>query len=414
MATQKNIQMKFNNGVDWDNLFPKTKAGLVEASNGKTLEQHVMDTIAHITATERASWNAKATPADISAAIDALVGTAPETLDTLQEIVAALGNDPNFATTILNQLASKVDIVAGKGLSTNDFTTALKAKLDGIADGATKVQVGSTNGKVKVNGVDIDVYIHPAGTNPHGTTKADVGLGNVENKNSASIRAELNVSDVSNALGFAPSKITSGNDSAKPTATGSKSLYIAVDTGKIYLDNIAGTWLLIGGGGTINWSSLTGTPTTTAGYGITDAAPLAHVGAGGAAHANATTSVAGFQSAADKTKLDGIAAGANSYTHPSGDGNLHIPATGTSNSGKVLKAGATAGSGAWANVDYSEIVNKPATFTPTAHVHAAADITESAAKRFTADTEKATWNGKSKVVLAANAPTDADIWFQEI
>lgn len=206
MATQKNIQMKYNNGVDWDNLFPKTKAGLVEASNGKTLEQHVMDTVAHITAAERASWSAKATPSDISAAIDALVGTAPETLDTLQEIVAALGNDPNFAQTILSQLAGKVDVVTGKGLSTNDFTVALKAKLDGIADGATKVQVSGSNGKVKVNGVDIDVYIHPAGTNPHGTTKSDVGLGSVENKNSAAIRAELSVTDVSNALGFTPRK----------------------------------------------------------------------------------------------------------------------------------------------------------------------------------------------------------------
>lgn len=34
--------------------------------------------------------------------------------------------------------------------------------------------------------------------------------------------------------------------------------------------------------------------------------PIAHVGTGGTAHANATTSVAGFMSAADKTKLDGI------------------------------------------------------------------------------------------------------------
>ena len=33
---------------------------------------------------------------------------------------------------------------------------------------------------------------------------------------------------------------------------------------------------------------------------------LAHVGTGGTAHANATTSVAGFMSAADKTKIDGI------------------------------------------------------------------------------------------------------------
>jgi len=39
-------------------------------------------------------------------------------------------------------------------------------------------------------------------------------------------------------------------------------------------------------------------------------APVAHVGAGGTAHADATTSVSGFMSAADKTKLDGVAAGA--------------------------------------------------------------------------------------------------------
>lgn len=41
-----------------------------------------------------------------------------------------------------------------------------------------------------------------------------------------------------------------------------------------------------------------------------DAAPLSHVGATGTAHGAATTSVAGFMSAADKSKLDGIASGA--------------------------------------------------------------------------------------------------------
>ena len=77
------------------------------------------------------------------------------------------------------------------------------------------------------------------------------------------------------------------------------------------------------------------------------AAPAAHVGATGTAHGTATTSVAGFMSAADKTKLDGVAENANNYTHPTGDGNLHVPATGTSSSGKVLTAGATAGSLSW-------------------------------------------------------------------
>lgn len=46
-------------------------------------------------------------------------------------------------------------------------------------------------------------------------------------------------------------------------------------------------------------------------------APATHVGSGGAAHAVVTTSVAGFMSAADKTKLDGVATGATAYTDAS-------------------------------------------------------------------------------------------------
>ena len=63
---------------------------------------------------------------------------------------------------------------------------------------------------------------------------------------------------------------------------------------------------------------------------------------------------------AEKSKLSGVAAGANNYSHPEGDGNQHVPATGTTNNGKVLKAGSAAGSAAWGNVDYSEVTNRPA------------------------------------------------------
>ena len=46
---------------------------------------------------------------------------------------------------------------------------------------ATKVEASSTNGNIKINGTETKVYTHPSGTNPHGTTKSDVGLGNVSN-----------------------------------------------------------------------------------------------------------------------------------------------------------------------------------------------------------------------------------------
>lgn len=48
-----------------------------------------------------------ATTAFVKSAIAAMVGSAPAALDTLKELAAALGNDPNFATTMLNALAGK-------------------------------------------------------------------------------------------------------------------------------------------------------------------------------------------------------------------------------------------------------------------------------------------------------------------
>lgn len=49
-------------------------------------------------------------------------------------------------------------------------------------NGKSVVTKSDTNGSVMVDGKDVVVYTHPEGTNPHGTTKADVGLSNVENE----------------------------------------------------------------------------------------------------------------------------------------------------------------------------------------------------------------------------------------
>jgi len=69
-----------------------------------------------------------ATQADIDTAIAALVGAAPETLNALNELAAALGNDPDFATTMAEQLglkATKVELQAAVA-ALND-AIALKA-----------------------------------------------------------------------------------------------------------------------------------------------------------------------------------------------------------------------------------------------------------------------------------------------
>ena len=67
----------------------------------------------------------------------------------------------------------------------------------------------------------------------------------------------------------------------------------------------------------------------------------------------ATTSAAGLMSAADKTKLNGIASGANAYSHPTSSGNKHIPSGGSS--GQILRwsSDGTAAWGADNNTTYS-------------------------------------------------------------
>ncbi len=81
----------------------------------------------------------------IDKAINQVVNGSPAALDTLKELSDALGNDPNFAATITANLANKVDKIAGKGLSAEDFTTELKAKLVSIGDNANNYTHPSTH-----------------------------------------------------------------------------------------------------------------------------------------------------------------------------------------------------------------------------------------------------------------------------
>ena len=78
--------------------------------------------------------------------ISELVGSAPKTLDTLNELAEALGRDPNFATTIVTELNQKVDKIKGKQLSTEDFTTVFKTLLENLPNDVNSKYTKPTNG----------------------------------------------------------------------------------------------------------------------------------------------------------------------------------------------------------------------------------------------------------------------------
>ncbi|HID8520065.1 TPA: phage tail protein [Enterobacter asburiae] len=85
-----------------------------------------------------------ATTEFVAKALAALAGSVPETLDTLKELADALGNDPNFATTVLNKLAEKL----AKDQNGADIPDpALFVKNLGLGGAATK-NVGTGSGQI--------------------------------------------------------------------------------------------------------------------------------------------------------------------------------------------------------------------------------------------------------------------------
>jgi len=91
-----------------------------------------------------------------------IVDSAPEALNTLNELAKALGEDANFSTTVLNLIGTKVDKVEGKGLSTNDYTNTDALKVSKIKTNGDGTKYLADDGTYKTivsggnNGANID------------------------------------------------------------------------------------------------------------------------------------------------------------------------------------------------------------------------------------------------------------------
>lgn len=228
----------------------------------------------------------------------------------------------------LGTLATQSGTFSGtsSGTNTGDQTITLTGDVTGTGTGsfaATLSATGVSAGTYRSVTVDAKGRV-TAGTNP--TTLAGYGITDAVGSGDSRLTdaREWTASTVSQAEAEAGTATTRRAWTAQRVFQAIAAWW-AASSAKSKLDGIA-TGATVGADWAVNltnipasftpsahnqaWSTITSTPTTLAGYGITDATPSSHVGAGGAAHAAATTSVAGFMSAADKTKLDGIAAGA--------------------------------------------------------------------------------------------------------
>ena len=134
-------------GLKWGTV---DVSGEIATHNASTTSVHgIADTSLLETTT---GAQAKADAAQIAAqgyadtAVSSLVDTAPSTLDTLNELAAALGDDPNFATTVAGQIGAKADSSA---LTAHESDTTSVHGIANTADLATQTFVSNA-----INAID--------------------------------------------------------------------------------------------------------------------------------------------------------------------------------------------------------------------------------------------------------------------
>lgn len=131
MANVKNILEKIKlNGVLEDIIAKSTGEHVTVTWDGA--EKTLAAALGDILTAMKALPTGENVDSKISAAIDELIGGAPETYYTLKEIADYISTHEDVSDALNTAIGGKVDKEEGKGLSANDFTDVLKAKLEGM------------------------------------------------------------------------------------------------------------------------------------------------------------------------------------------------------------------------------------------------------------------------------------------
>jgi hypothetical protein len=125
-----------------------------------------------------------ATEEYVDTAVTNLVASAPETLDTLNELAAALGDDANFATTVTNSIATKAPIESPTFTGTVSGVTKTHVGLGNVDNTSDADKPVSTTQQTALN-LKANLESPTFTGTVAGVTKTHVGLGNVDNTSDA-------------------------------------------------------------------------------------------------------------------------------------------------------------------------------------------------------------------------------------
>lgn len=213
--------------------------------------------------------------------------------------------------------APAISITAATTLAAGSMSSADKTKLDGIATGATANTgtVTSVGGTGTVSGLTLSGSVTTTGNLTLGGTLAVTAANFASQTANTFLSAPNGTAGVPTFRAIVAADIPTLNQNTTGTASNVTGT-VAIANGGTGAITAAAALTALGAYPSANpsgYTSNTGTVT-----GVTGTAPI--VSSGGAAPAisisAATTGAAGSMSAADKTKLDGIAASANNYVLP--------------------------------------------------------------------------------------------------
>lgn len=232
------------------------------------------------------SLDGYATESFVKAQVSNIVNSAPETLDTLQELATALGNDPNFATTIATQLGGKLSNTK-KGSSTQP----IYINSDGKAEEC--------------------VYpLCPGSETPTMNGVADVGSAKTFARSDHKHPSDASKVDKVDGKGLSTCDYTVEEKTKLASIANSANNYALPIAGANLGGIKDGGDILVGTDGTVTVKD------DSHNHVISNVDGLQNALDDKAPKTTATTSSNGLMSGADKAKLDGIATGANNYTLP--------------------------------------------------------------------------------------------------
>lgn len=116
-------------------------------------------------------WSSAKTDSEVKSAVAGLIESAPEALDTLNELAAALGDDPNFATTVTTSLSGKASLIHTHAAGDITSGTIAAVRLPSATETATGIVELATTVET-TTGTDTTRVVTPAGVKAVTDTKA--------------------------------------------------------------------------------------------------------------------------------------------------------------------------------------------------------------------------------------------------